>query len=201
MAAEVKIPSRRAPRSQRSPRSQRLVEDLLAGITVGSLELCDTDGVVRQLGDPAHPLRARIDVHDRRFYSRLLHGGSVGLGESFVRGDWSSPDTVTLIRLLIANRAALRRISPAALANVVVDRMVHLARGNRPGRARRNIIAHYDLSNELYATFLDSSMTYSSARFAHAGQSLEDAQRAKLVTIAERARLGPDMELLEIGCG
>jgi len=217
MAAETSIASRarrragqrtvrkpgRPPRRPTSgpSRSQRLVEDLLASIAVGSLELCAPDGVVRRFGDPVHPLRARIDVHDRRFYSRLVHGGSVGLGESFVRSEWSSPDTVTLIRLLIANRPALRRISPAGLANVVLDRMAHLARGNRPGRARRNIVAHYDLSNDLYATFLDPSMTYSSARFEHPGQSLADAQRAKLVAIAERARLGPDMALLEIGCG
>ena len=188
-------------RQARPSRSQRVVEGLLAGVTVGSLEVCDSDGAVRHFGDASHPLRARIDVHDRRFYSRLVHGASVGLGESFVRGEWSSPDTVALIRLLIANRLELRRISPAGLANVVFDRMSHLARGNRPGRARKNIVAHYDLSNDLYAAFLDPSMTYSSARFDHEGQSLEDAQRAKLLAIAERARLGEGMEVLEIGCG
>ncbi len=188
-------------RTNRASRSQRLVEGLLSGITVGSLEVCGVDGSSHQVGDPSHELRARIDVHDRRFYSRLIHGGSVGLGESFVRGEWSSPDTVTLIRLLIANRPALRRLSPTAIVNLVVDRLVHLARGNRPGRARRNIVAHYDLSNDLYATFLDPSMTYSSARFAYEGQTLADAQRAKLVTIAERARLSPDLHVLEIGCG
>jgi cyclopropane-fatty-acyl-phospholipid synthase len=187
--------------ARRSSRSQRLVEDLFTGITVGSLELCDPEGVVRRVGDATHPLQARIEVHDSRFYSRLVHGGSVGLGESFVRNEWSSPDVVALIRLLIANRPALRRISPAGVANVAIDRLVHLTRGNRPGRARRNIIAHYDLSNDLYETFLDPSMTYSSARFDYVGQDLADAQRAKLVAVAERARLGPGMEILEIGCG
>jgi len=188
-------------RRSRPSRAQRVVEDLLASVTVGSLELCGSDGAVLEFGDATHPLKARIDVHDRRFYARLVHGASVGLGESFVRGEWSSPDTVALIRLLIANRLQLRRISPAGLANVVFDRMAHLARGNRPGRARANIVAHYDLSNELYATFLDPSMTYSSARFDHVGQPLADAQRAKLVAIAERARLQAGMEVLEIGCG
>jgi cyclopropane-fatty-acyl-phospholipid synthase len=191
----------RTSRPSRPSRSQRTVEQLLDGITVGGLELCAPDGTLRRCGDPDHPLQARIDVHDRRFYSRLVHGGSVGLGESFVRAEWSSPDVAATIRLLIANRPTLRRISPAALGNVVLDRMAHLARGNRPGRARRNILAHYDLSNEMYATFLDGSMTYSCARFEHVGQSLEDAQRAKLVGIAERAMLEPGLEVLEIGCG
>ena len=181
--------------------SQRVLEGLLERVRVGGLELHGTDGSVRTFGDVEHPLQARIDVHDERAYARIVHGGSVGLGESYVRGQWSSPDVVTLIRLLIANRPALRRVSPRALVNLLVDRVVHLLRGNRPGRARKNIIAHYDLSNELYATFLDSSMTYSCARFTEPGQSLEDAQRAKLVGIAERARLEPGLDILEVGCG
>ena len=181
--------------------SRRVLEGLLERVRVGSLEVADADGSVRTFGDPEHPLHARIDIHDERAYARIVHGGSVGLGDSYVRGQWSSPDVVTLIRMLIANRPRLRRVSPRALVNLVVDRLVHLLRGNRPGRARKNIIAHYDLSNELYATFLDRSMTYSCARFTAEGQSLDDAQRAKLVGIAERARLEPGLELLEIGCG
>ena len=181
--------------------SRRVLEGLLEGVRVGSLEVVAVDGTVRTFGDVAHPLRGRIDVHDERAYARIVHGGSVGLGESYVRGQWSSPDVVTLIRVLIANRSALRKVSPRSLVNLVVDRVVHLLRGNRPGRARKNIIAHYDLSNELYATFLDRSMTYSCARFTEEGQTLDDAQRAKLVGIAERARLEPGLEILEVGCG
>lgn len=197
MTTEIRIERR----TSRASRAQRIVEQLFDRLAVGGLEVRSPSGAVRHCGDPDHGLQARIDVLDPRFYTRLIHGGSVGLGESFVRSEWSSPDVATLIRLLIANRAALRRISPAGLGNVIIDRMVHLARGNRPGRARRNIIAHYDLSNDLYTSFLDESMTYSCARFEHVGQSLDDAQRAKLVGIAERARLAPGLELLEIGCG
>jgi len=186
---------------RRHRRARRVVEGLLAGVTVGSLELAAPDGVVHHFGDPAHPLSARIDVHDDEFYARLLHGASVGLGESYVRGEWSTPDLVALIRLLIANRAALRRIGPTALASTVLDRLSHLARGNRPGRARRNIVAHYDLSNELYAAFLDETMTYSCARFVDGEQTLEDAQRDKLRDIARKARLAPGLRVLEIGCG
>jgi cyclopropane-fatty-acyl-phospholipid synthase len=182
-------------------RSQNVLEGVLARISVGHLELRGVDGSLQSFGDPEHPLQARIDIHDDRAYARIVHGGSVGLGDSYVRGQWSSPDVVTLIRLLIANRTSLRRLTPRALANLVVDRLLHLVRGNRPARARKNIVAHYDLSNELYATFLDRSMTYSCARFAFEGQSLDDAQRQKLVGIAERARLRPGLEILEIGCG
>jgi len=182
-------------------RARRVVETLFLSIGAGCLEVIGPDGVLRRFGDPEHPLRARIEVHDALFYARLLHGASVGLGESYVRGEWSSPDLVALIRLLIANRPALRRIGPAGLAATVVDRLAHLARGNRPGRARRNIVAHYDLSNDLYMAFLDPSLTYSAARFEHTGQDLAAAQRAKLVGIAEKAHLRPGDQVLEIGCG
>jgi len=156
---------------------------------------------VQRYGAGEHELAARIDVHDARFWSRLASGGSVGLGESYVRGEWSSPDLVSLIRLLIANRQALRRVTPAAVVNTIVDRVGHALRGNRIGRARRNIVAHYDLSNDLYRLFLDDTMTYSAARFEHVGQSLEDAQRAKLRSMAEKARLRPGLRVLEVGCG
>ena len=182
-------------------RTQRILEGLLGRVHVGGLELGGMDGTVQSFGDPDHPLQARIDVHDERAFARIVHGGSVGLGDSYVRGQWSSPDVVSLIRLLIANRASLRRMTPAALINIAADRLLHLLKGNRPARARKNIVAHYDLSNELYATFLDRSMTYSCARFDDVGQSLDDAQRRKLVGLAERARLRPGLEILEIGCG
>jgi cyclopropane-fatty-acyl-phospholipid synthase len=182
-------------------RTQRILEGLLGRVDVGGLELRGADGAVQTFGDPEHPLQARIDIHDERAFARIVHGGSVGLGDSYVRGQWSSPDVVSLIRLLIANRTSLRRLTPVSLLNIAADRVLHLFKGNRPARARKNIIAHYDLSNELYATFLDRSMTYSCARFGHVGQSLDDAQREKLVGLAERARLRPGLEILEIGCG
>ncbi len=186
---------------RRHRRARRVVEGLFAGVRIGHLEVIAPDGIVQHYGDRTHPLHTHITVRDDEFYARLLHGASVGLGESYVRGEWSTPDLVSLIRLLIANRAALRRIGPTALASTVLDRLAHLARGNRPGRARRNIIAHYDLSNELYAAFLDETMTYSSARFVDGAQPLDEAQRDKLRDIARKARLGPGMSVLEIGCG
>lgn len=184
-----------------SGRARRVVEGVLGGIRLGELELVAEDGAVLRCGSGEHPLRARIDVHDARFWSRLASGGSVGLGESYVRGEWSSPDLVALIRLLIANRPALRRVTVGAVANVVIDRVGHALRGNRLGRARRNIVAHYDLSNDLYALFLDPTMTYSAARFEEEGQGLEAAQRAKLRSVAEKARLRPGLRVLEVGCG
>ena len=68
-------------------------------------------------------------------------------------------------------------------------------------RARRNIAYHYDLGNELFELMLDETMTYSCAIFEHAGQSLADAQRAKIDRICRTLALGPSDHVLEIGCG
>jgi cyclopropane-fatty-acyl-phospholipid synthase len=174
---------------------------MLAQLQVGALELRLPDGRERTFGDPTSELRSRIDVRDWRFFTRLLHGASVGVGESYLAGEWSSTDLVSLFRIVIANRRALRRITPAALLNVASDKLLHQLRANRLGQSKRNIAAHYDLSNELYATFLDETMTYSAAVFESPGDTLEDAQEAKYRRLAEKVRLDRSCHVLEIGCG
>jgi cyclopropane-fatty-acyl-phospholipid synthase len=80
---------------------------MLAQLQVGALELRLPDGRERTFGDPTSELRSRIDVRDWRFFTRLLHGASVGVGESYLAGEWSSTDLVSLFRIVIANRRAL----------------------------------------------------------------------------------------------
>jgi cyclopropane-fatty-acyl-phospholipid synthase len=182
-------------------RATHTIASMLAQLQVGALELRLPDGRERTFGDPASELRSRIDVQDWRFFTRLLHGASVGVGESYLAGEWSSTDLVSLFRIVIANRRALRRITPAALLNVASDKLLHQLRANRLGQSKRNIAAHYDLSNALYATFLDDTMTYSAAVFETPADTLEDAQRAKYRRLAEKARIDGSCHVLEIGCG
>jgi cyclopropane-fatty-acyl-phospholipid synthase len=179
----------------------RTVTSLLGQLEVGALELLLPDGRRRLFGDEHSALRSRIEVHDWRFLTRLIRGASVGFGESYLLGEWSSTDLVSVIRIMIANRSALRRISVSAVANIAGDRLVHALRTNRPGQSRRNIQAHYDLSNELYALFLDDSMTYSAAYFGSPEASLEQAQEEKYRRLARKVRLTSDCHVLEIGCG
>ncbi len=145
---------------------------------------------------------AQLHVHDGRFFVRALFGGEIGLGESYMDGEWSTPNLVRLIELMLANRAALHALPevlswPARLR----DSIAHLRRRNSRQGSRRNIHEHYDLSNEFFSLFLDRSMMYSCAVFEAPGDSLEQAQRAKLASICEQLRLGPDDHVLEIGTG
>jgi cyclopropane-fatty-acyl-phospholipid synthase len=177
------------------------VTSMLGNLTVGRLRLVRPDGRWRDFGDLDAELTAELTVHRWRFFRKLVCGASVGVGESYMDGDWEADDLVSLFRILVANRKALRALTPATLVNIAGDVMVHRLRDNRLGQAQRNIAAHYDLSNELYRTFLDDTMTYSAAVFEHPGQSLEDAQLAKYRLLAERIRIDDTCHVLEIGCG
>jgi cyclopropane-fatty-acyl-phospholipid synthase len=182
-------------------RALATVAGMLAQLQVGALEVSLPDGRTRTFGDTTSELRARIDVHDWRFLTDLLHGATVGVGESYMEQRWSSDDLVSLIRIVIANRRALRRITPAAVLNIAGDKLIHAMRANRLGQSKRNIEAHYDLSNELYSLFLDDTMTYSAAYFPDPTVTLEEAQEAKYARLAEKARIDGDGHVLEIGCG
>jgi cyclopropane-fatty-acyl-phospholipid synthase len=182
-------------------RALATVAGMLTQLQVGALEVTLPDGRTRVFGDLTSELRSEIQVHDWRFLTDLLHGATVGVGESYMAGRWSSDDLVSLIRIVIANRRALRRITPAAVFNIAGDKLIHAMRANRLGQSKRNIEAHYDLSNALYSLFLDDTMTYSAAYFPDPTVTLEQAQEAKYARLAERARVDADCHVLEIGCG
>ncbi len=189
------------PTTAAERRALATTTSMLSQLQVGALEVTLPDERTRVFGDVQSPLRSSIEVHDWRFLTRLLHGASVGVGESYMAGEWTSDDLVSLIRIMIANRRALRRITPAALLNIAGDKIIHSVRANRLGQSKRNISKHYDLSNELYSLFLDDTMTYSAAFFDEPTVTLEEAQEAKYRRLAERIRIDDSCHVLEIGCG
>jgi cyclopropane-fatty-acyl-phospholipid synthase len=143
--------------------------------------------------------QARLSLHSRTCLPRTLFGGSVGFAESYMAGEWSSPNIAALLGLLLRNRAVFS--SPALRAPRMLSKLRHgLNRNTRRG-SRRNISAHYDLGNEFFAQWLDAGMNYSSALFSSADQTLEAAQDAKLDRIFDLLELSGGEKVLEIGCG
>jgi cyclopropane-fatty-acyl-phospholipid synthase len=143
-----------------------------------------------------------VVVHDERFYRRAVFGGDVGLGESWMDGDWSSPDLVSVVRLAVRNLVALETQNRFLSAfSRAFDALRHRRRGNSIGGSRRNIQAHYDLSNDFFRLFLDRGMMYSCAYYEADDDSLEAAQFQKLERICRKLRLRPDDHVLEIGTG
>jgi cyclopropane-fatty-acyl-phospholipid synthase len=177
-----------------------LVRLALRRLRAGRVEVLEGDRT-RAYGPEDAELRATVTVRDPAAWRSLLRG-SAGLGETYVEGLWETDDLVALMR--IAARE-LRRLDGlrglVARPRGFAHRLRRLVPDNTRESARRHISAHYDLGNELFASFLDERMMYSCAYFPEEGASLEEAQLAKLERICDRLRLGPDNHLLEIGSG
>ena len=121
------------------------------------------------------------------------------LRQSCMAGEWSSPNLGGLLMLALRNSAfaePLQRGPPRLLL-----RLRHALNRNTRRGSRRNIAAHYDLGNEFYAHWLDAGMSYSAALFSSAGQTLEEAQNAKLDRVLDLLEMSGGEQVLEIGCG
>ena len=152
-------------------------------------------------GDKPGP-HAEIEVHDMDFARRSIAGGDIGFAESYMDGQWSTPDLTTVLEFFGENFDRTRRLAIGGRVVRFVNGLRHtLARRNTRRGARRNILAHYDLGNDFYAEWLDPSMTYSSGIYASENTSLEQAQHAKYLAILDQIEAGPDSHILEIGCG
>jgi len=184
-----------------SPLAKTLFLRGLKSLRTGSLELV-TRNERWEFGDPQSSLRATIAVHDERFFKRALFGSDIAIGESWMDGDWSSPDLVAVIRLAVRNMNAIEGQNRAISALTrAFDIIRHRLRRNSITGSRRNIKAHYDLSNDFFQLFLDQSMMYSCGFYENANDSLETAQFNKLDRICRKLRLGPQDHVLEIGTG
>jgi cyclopropane-fatty-acyl-phospholipid synthase len=144
---------------------------------------------------------AELVLHKWRTLRRLLFGGDLGLAEAYLDGDWDSPNLADLIELAALNAPVTEPQFEGSLISRFLRRLSHKRRANTKAGSRRNIEAHYDLGNEFYRSWLDEGMTYSSALFAQAGMSLEEAQSAKQDRVIERLGVPPGARVLEIGCG
>lgn len=154
------------------------------------------------LGDPHSELKTQIQVHNRQFYPLLALRGSLGAAESYIRGYWTTDDLVTVFRVLLRNLDTLVGLEKGMARLMRPVQKIHYAmKANTLKGSKKNILAHYDLSNDFYRLFLDESMTYSSAIFTHPEASLEDAQYEKLDRLCRKLRLKPEDHLLEIGTG
>jgi len=153
-------------------------------------------------GEPGAPLHAMAVIHDERFFARAVAGADIGIGESFMDGDWTSPDMVALVRLCVRNLRLLdSRHKWLSVIRTFGSRVRHFLRGNTVEGSRENIRVHYDLGNDFYALFLDPQMLYSSAYYRGPDDSLDLAQTQKLELICRKLQIEPGDRILEIGCG
>jgi cyclopropane-fatty-acyl-phospholipid synthase len=163
-----------------------------------TLELPGEEGRSFGRGEPHVRLRVKSPAAIRR----LALQADVGFGESYVLGEWETDDLPALLTAALRSEDGLGTTSGLTRVLNLGNDLLHRLRRNTRRGARRNVAAHYDLSNDFFRLFLDEeTMAYSSALFATADEALAPAQKRKLRTIAEKALLQPGDQVLEIGCG
>jgi cyclopropane-fatty-acyl-phospholipid synthase len=184
-----------------APAFSKVLDEIHKRLALGGIDTTLPDGSTRRLGFHSKGTRGVVRISSWMALVRLATSGSVGWYKAWTLGEWDSPDPVKIFELFSLNAVPLGEMGRAKGAFRWVNAIAHRLRDNAPRTARRNIAAHYDLGNDFYSAWLDATMTYSSARFAAADVSLEDAQVHKIHTLLDRLDLKPGQRLLEIGCG
>lgn len=198
---EVQL-AREGATNRRSKAARALILGVLKQLHGAGLTLREAGENSLFFGDPTAPLQGEIEVHNLRAYRRVLLGGSIAAGESYIDGDWTTPNLTTVLQLLAENLKLVDKLE-ARLSWVTapLNGLIHFFRRNSPSQARKNISAHYDLGNDFYQGFLDEKMLYSSAWYQEPQMTLEQAQEAKMRRLCDQLHLHAGDHLLEIGTG
>jgi cyclopropane-fatty-acyl-phospholipid synthase len=185
-----------------TPAAARAVFRLLAELRYGSLDVCLPDGSMAHFGAAADGPRAAITLHNWNACAAALKSGDIGFAETYIAGDWTTPDLATLLEVFTANRDAVEQVVYGSWWGALLYRARHLFNRNSRRGSRKNIHAHYDLGNDFYRLWLDPSMSYSSAWFeGDRTGDLVAAQRAKTRRALGACGVRPGDRVLEIGCG
>lgn len=192
---------RAAPPGPIARLGRKVTRVFLSRIDTGQLTVVYPEGDREHFG--SEPLnRAEIRIVDNAFFRRTLFHGGIGFGESYVGGEWSTDDLPATLTLLCENLQHLEEKHHrfSALGRTF-EHTRHLLKANTLAGSRRNISSHYDLSNRFFSLFLDRTMTYSCGLYPEPDTGLEEAQRHKIKSIMDKARINEGDSVLEIGCG
>jgi cyclopropane-fatty-acyl-phospholipid synthase len=183
------------------PAATRAVLKLLQRLRHGSLTLHLPDGTMLRFGGDALP-HATLHLNNWNVCAAALKSGDIGFAESYIAGDWSTPNLTELLRVLAKNRAEVESVIYGSWWGRLLYRVKHLMRRNTRTNSQKNIHAHYDLGNGFYSLWLDDTMNYSSALFnGDLGLPMAQAQKAKVRRALSLAGVKRGDRVLEIGCG
>ena len=186
---------------QGTPAAARTALRLLQRLQHGSLTVQLPDGALHHFGD-GHGPAAAMTLRNWQVCRAALKSGDIGFAESYIAGDWTTPNLTELLKVFLANRQHVDDVIYGSWAGRLLYRIKHLLNRNTRHNSQKNIHAHYDLGNAFYELWLDDTMNYSSAWFeAGPEQDMRSAQHAKVRRALRMARVQPGDRVLEIGCG
>ena len=186
-----------------APSAASIVFRLLKRLRHGTLDVQLPDGSLVHAGthEPG-ALRAVVCLHNWNVCGAALRSGDIGVAETYIAGDWTTPDLTSLLALFVANRDDIDHVVYGTWWGSLAYRLRHLLNRNSRRGSSRNIHSHYDLGNDFYRLWLDPTMNYSSGWFdGDATRSLPAAQQAKLQRALSQTGIQPGERLLELGCG
>ncbi len=193
-----------APVLYRRGQAMRWLVALARNVQIGSITFVFPDGSTERMQGPDAGPEAVFRIHRDRVARRFIMGGTLGFCESYLDGDWSSPDMECLFVWTLMNENRLTELLEGKSWYRALRSLSHVLSPNNRRGAKRNIAYHYDLGNAFYEKWLDPGMTYSSALFDPATPSdanLVAAQQRKYAALADRMGLRTGHSVLEIGCG
>ncbi|CAH9065240.1 hypothetical protein PSECIP111951_03591 [Pseudoalteromonas holothuriae] len=155
-----------------------------------------------EFGQRGSELSCTITIVDSAMFKLFALGGSTGAGEAYIEGYWRCSNLTALIEIFAQNQAQLDAFERKfAFVTGFVNKLKHVKNKNSKHGSKKNIVAHYDIGNDLYSSFLSDEMLYSSAVYPTADSTLEQAQQHKLKTICHQIDLQPNDTVIEIGTG
>ena len=187
---------------------KRLLLTVANRIKVGTLRIIDGEETyefgkaAEHLNDEQHALNAEIHIVNPDVYRQIIRQGGNGAAQGYIDGHWKSPDLVNVIRVMAANQSTFDTVDErSSLWSRIQNKLMHWMNRNSITGSKRNILAHYDLSNDFYKLFLDSKMMYSSALYDENTTDLEQASANKLRSVCDKLQLNEQDHLLEVGSG
>ena len=183
-----------------APTAARSTLQLLQRLVHGSLTVTLPDGSVQRFGQ-VEGLHASIKLNNWNVCSAVLRSGDIGFAETYIAGDWTTPNLTALLELMLINRREVEDVIYGSWLGRLAYRVKHLLNRNSKTNSRKNIHAHYDLGNAFYELWLDETKNYSSAWFETPDLSMEEAQHAKVRRALRMTDVQPGARVLEIGCG
>ena len=181
--------------------AEKFILNKLKTISQGNLKLINYDGKVFHFGDLESKLSTDIKINNPSFYFNVILGGSSALGEAHMKKDFYSSNLTNLIELTARNINTIYSFSGSLKLQKIKNFLKKIFASNTKSKSKKYISKHYDLGNEFFSSWLDKSLTYSSAVYKNEEDDLEIAQRNKFQELINLMNIKDGNKVLEIGCG
>ncbi len=146
-------------------------------------------------------LEATLEIKSWKALWLIYSRGSLGFTEGYLENYWDTDDLMKLMDLISKNYNSFDRVNSGSGFWKLFTKFSHFRNENSLSGSKKNILAHYDLGNDFYKSWLDETMTYSSGFFEGNSDNLKEAQNKKYKLILDTLNLPKNSSILEIGCG